>query len=123
VRIRLRGRDLAAAAERWVWGGRPNSHVSGMTIEYDPAAPQGRRVRRVLGANGAPVDPDRIYSIAINDFMIDDPEGASLARTVSVEVLTVRDSDMLARYLQSLPQPVRGDAAERIRAVGAGVSR
>jgi 2',3'-cyclic-nucleotide 2'-phosphodiesterase (5'-nucleotidase family) len=123
VRIRVRGRDLAAAAERWVWGGRPNSHVSGMTIEYDPAAPQGQRVRRVLGANGAPVDPDRIYSIAINDFMIDDPEGASLARTVSVEVLAVRDSDMLARYLQTLPQPVRGDAAERIRAVGAGVSR
>ena len=123
VRIRLRGRDLVSAAERWVWNGRPNSHVSGLTIEYDPAKSQGQRVVRVLGANGAPLDPDRIYSLAVNDFMIDDPEGASLARTISVEVLTVRDLDMLASYLQALPQPVRGDATERIRAVGAGAPK
>ncbi|WP_373059306.1 5'-nucleotidase C-terminal domain-containing protein [Gemmatimonas sp.] len=123
VRIRLRGRDLVAAAERWVWNGRPNTHVSGLAIEYDPAKPQGQRVLRVLGADGAPLDPDRIYSLAINDFMIDDPEGASLARTISVEVLTVRDIDMLASYLQELPQPVRGDPTERIRAVGAGAPK
>lgn len=123
VRIRLRGRDLVAAAERWVWNGRPNTHVSGLIIEYDPAKPRGQRVVRVLGENGAPLDPERIYSIAINDFMVDDPEGASLARTISVEVLTVRDIDMLASYLQALPQPVRGEATERIRAVGAGGSQ
>ena len=85
VRIRLRGRDVPLAAEHWVWSGRANSHVSGMTIEFDPAKPQGQRVVRVLGANGVPLDPDRIYSIAINDYMVDDPEGAALARTTSVE--------------------------------------
>jgi 5'-nucleotidase len=94
-----------------------------MTIEFDPAKPQGQRVVRVLGANGAPLDPDRIYSIAINDFMVDDPEGASMARTISVEMLTTRDIDMLASYLQGLPQPVRGDATDRIRAVGAGAPK
>jgi 5'-nucleotidase len=123
VRIRLRGRDVPLAAERWVWNGRANSHVSGMTIEFDPAKPQGQRVVRVLGANGAPLDPDRIYSIAINDFMVDDPEGASMARTISVEMLTTRDIDMLASYLRGLPQPVRGDATDRIRAVGAGAPK
>ncbi|WP_309670292.1 5'-nucleotidase C-terminal domain-containing protein [Gemmatimonas sp.] len=123
VRIRLRGRDVPLAAERWVWNGRANSHVSGMTIEFDPAKPQGKRVVRVLADNGAPLDPERIYSMAINDFMIDDPEGASLARTISVEMLTTRDIDMLASYLQGLPQPVRGDTTERIRAVGAGAAK
>ena len=123
VRIRLRGRDVPLAAEHWVWSGRANSHVSGMTIEFDPAKPQGQRVVRVLGANGVPLDPDRIYSIAINDYMVDDPEGAALARTTSVEILTVRDLDMLASYLQGLPQPVRGDATERIRAVRAGAPK
>lgn len=123
VRIRLRGRDVPLAAEHWVWSGRANSHVSGMTIEFDPAKPQGQRVVRVLGANGVPLDPDRIYSIAINDYMVDDPEGAALARTTSVEILTVRDLDMLASYLQGLPQPVRGDATERIRTVRAGAPK
>jgi len=55
--------------------------------------------------------------------MVDDPEGAALARTMSVEILTVRDLDMLASYLQGLPQPVRGDATERIRAVRAGAPK
>lgn len=123
VRVRLRGRDLVANAERWVWNGRPNSHVSGLTIEYDPAKPQGQRVLRVLGANGEPLDPDRIYSLAVNDFMIDDAEGTLLARTISVEILAVRDVDMLASYLQELPQPVRGDTTVRIRAVGAGAAK
>jgi 2',3'-cyclic-nucleotide 2'-phosphodiesterase (5'-nucleotidase family) len=123
VRVRLRGRDLVANAERWVWNGRPNTHVSGLTIEFDPAKPQGQRVVRVLDAKGAPLDPDRIYSLAVNDFMIDDAEGTLLARTISVDVLAVRDVDMLASYLQALPQPVRGDVTERIRAVGAGVAK
>lgn len=123
VRLQIRGRDLAVAAERWVWGGRPNSHVSGFTIEFDPARPRGQRIVRLLGANGAPLDPDRIYSLVVNDFMIDDPEGTSMARTIAVEVLAVRDADMLASYLQTLPQPVRADATERIRAVGAGGAR
>ena len=47
----------------------------------------------------------------------------ALARTMSVEILTVRDLDMLASYLQGLPQPVRGDATERIRAVRAGAPK
>jgi 2',3'-cyclic-nucleotide 2'-phosphodiesterase / 3'-nucleotidase / 5'-nucleotidase len=123
VRVRLRGRDLVANAERWVWNGRPNTHVSGLTIEFDPAKPQGQRVVRVLGADGAPLDPDRIYSLAVNDFMIDDAEGTLMARTISVDVLEVRDVDMLASYLQALPQPVRGDATERIRAVGVGAGK
>ena len=123
VRVRLRGRDVVANAERWVWNGRPNTHVSGLTIEFDPAKPQGQRVVRVLDAKGAPLDPDRIYSLAVNDFMIDDAEGTLLARTISVDVLAVRDVDMLASYLQALPQPVRGDVTERIRAVGAGVAK
>ena len=46
-----------------------------------------------------------------------------MANTISVEFLTVRDIDMLASYLQALPQPVRGDATERIRAVGAGAAK
>ncbi|QJR34489.1 5'-nucleotidase C-terminal domain-containing protein [Gemmatimonas groenlandica] len=123
VRVRMRGRDLVANAERWVWNGRPNTHVSGLTIEYDPAKPQGQRVLRVLGANGAPLDPDRIYALVVNDFMIDDAEGTMLARTISVEILAVRDVDMLASYLEQLPQPVRGDTTVRIRAVGAGAAK
>jgi 2',3'-cyclic-nucleotide 2'-phosphodiesterase (5'-nucleotidase family) len=119
ARVTLRGRDLAAAAERWVWSGSPGVHVSGLTIDYDPARPRGERVVAVRDARGAPLDPARVYTLIVNDFMLDDPEGTATARAIAQEVLPIRDIDMFAAYLRRLPQPVRGDDAPRIRPTGA----
>jgi 5'-nucleotidase len=119
ARVTLRGRDLVAAAERWVWSGSPGVHVSGLTIDYDPARPRGERVVAVRDARGAPLDPARVYTLIVNDFMLDDPEGTATARAIAQEVLPIRDIDMFAAYLRRLPQPVRGDDAPRIRPTGA----
>jgi 2',3'-cyclic-nucleotide 2'-phosphodiesterase (5'-nucleotidase family) len=119
ARVTLRGRDLVAAAERWVWTGSPGVHVSGLTIDYDPARPRGERVVAVRDARGAPLDPARVYTLIVNDFMLDDPEGTATARAIAQEVLPIRDIDMFAAYLRRLPQPVRGDDAPRIRPTGA----
>jgi 2',3'-cyclic-nucleotide 2'-phosphodiesterase (5'-nucleotidase family) len=54
--------------------------VSGMTIEYDPRAPAGRRILK-LAIGSAPVEPDRIYRIATNDFLARGGDGyAGFAR-------------------------------------------
>jgi 2',3'-cyclic-nucleotide 2'-phosphodiesterase (5'-nucleotidase family) len=42
--------------------------VSGITIEYDPKRPTGQRIL-AISIGGAPLDPDRIYRIATNDFL------------------------------------------------------
>jgi 5'-nucleotidase len=43
--------------------------VSGLTMEVDKAAPAGHRVSRVT-VNGAPLDPNRTYRLAVPDFVM-----------------------------------------------------
>jgi len=119
ARVRLLGRDLEATAEAWVAGNGPGVHVSGMTVDYDPTRPAGGRVVRIRLASGAPIDRDRVYSLVINDFMLDDGDGFAPLRMISQEVLTVRDIDSLEGYLRRLPQPVRASKEARFRVVSA----
>jgi 2',3'-cyclic-nucleotide 2'-phosphodiesterase (5'-nucleotidase family) len=119
VRVRLRGRDLKRTAEAWVRGNGPGVHVSGLTVEYDPAKPEGSRIVGLHTADGAAIDDSRIYSLILNDFMLDDGDGLAPVGAVSQEILPVRDIDSLAAYLRRRPQPVRGSAAPRVRAVTA----
>lgn len=70
--IRLTGQQIREALEHGVSaverGEGRFPQVSGLTFTYSVSAPPGSRVREVMTA-GKPLDPDRVYVIAINDFM------------------------------------------------------
>jgi 2',3'-cyclic-nucleotide 2'-phosphodiesterase (5'-nucleotidase family) len=120
VRVRVRGSGLLAAFERMVDGGRPDAHVSGVTIDFDPAKPKGARIVRAVDGAGAPIDPMRTYTIVFNNFMVEDDYRFVQEAAISTEYLPLRDADVFAAYLRRLPQPIRGDATPRIRAIPAG---
>ncbi len=77
--FKLTGADVLAALENGVSavdqeeGTGRFAQVSGLRFSFDARRPVGSRVSavEVLGADGsyAPLDPDRIYSVAANDFM------------------------------------------------------
>lgn len=118
VRVRLRGSALRSLAERFVAGSNPGVHVSGFRIDYDGAAAVGQRVVRLVADSGADVDPEGIYTIVINDFMLDDPRtGPTGLPTIAIELLPIRDSDAVAEWFRRQPQPVKGPTELRIRAV------
>ena len=48
--------------------------VSGLTFTVDPTAPAGSRVSEVM-VGGAPLDPDRVYTVAVNDYIIGGGDG------------------------------------------------
>jgi 5'-nucleotidase len=120
TRVRLRGSVLLQLLEATVDGGRPDAHVSGLTVEFDPAQPRGRRVVRAVDTAGRPVDRDRIYVVAMNDFMVENDFREQVAGAIATEFLTVRDIDAVSEFLRRQPQPVRGDATARIRAITSG---
>ena len=120
ARARVRGADLLRVLEATVDGARPDAHVSGVSVTYDPARPRGARIVTALDAGGAPIDPAKIYVLAMNDFMVENDFRDQLAAAVSTEFLTVRDIDAVSAFLRSQPQPVRGDATARIRAITPG---
>ena len=54
--------------------------VSGLTFAFDPARPPGQRVVRVL-VNGAPLEPDRRYTLATNSYTAAGGDGYAMLAT------------------------------------------
>ncbi|WP_417808466.1 bifunctional metallophosphatase/5'-nucleotidase [Thioclava sp.] len=48
--------------------------VSGMDVVYDPSAPAGSRVASVM-IGGEPLDPNKVYKVATNDYMLGGGDG------------------------------------------------
>jgi 2',3'-cyclic-nucleotide 2'-phosphodiesterase (5'-nucleotidase family) len=120
TRVRVRGATLLQILEAVVDRGRPDAHVSGMVVVYDAARPQGARIVSAVDAAGKAIDPARIYSVAMNDFMVENDFREQVAGAVTTEFLNVKDIDAVAEYLRRQPQPVRGDETARIRSISPG---
>jgi 2',3'-cyclic-nucleotide 2'-phosphodiesterase (5'-nucleotidase family) len=123
-RVTVRGADLRAHLARLVARDRPRWHVSGLTVTFDPARTGDARLVGVTMADGSPLADERLYSVALNDFLVTGGDGLQLAeRAASVAPTNLVDLDILVGYLRQLPRPVRAPAEERIRALAAGAAR
>jgi 2',3'-cyclic-nucleotide 2'-phosphodiesterase (5'-nucleotidase family) len=69
VAVNVRGASLRAYLEELVKGTSVRYHVSGLTLEYDAAAPVGARLRRVTMVDGSRLDDRRRYRVIMTDFM------------------------------------------------------
>lgn len=118
AKLSVRGKDLRPLLESFVRGKLPNSHVSGMEIVYDPTKPAGDRIVSITLPDGKPLDPNKIYTLALNDYMIDDPGFMRPELVVSTQLLPVEISAAIAEYLKRLPQPVVAPKEVRIRILG-----
>ena len=117
VRISVTGASLRAYLERLVSRARPNTHVSGVVVRYDPTRPPGDRIVDVT-VGGAPLDPGHTYTVAMNDFMTTGGDLLALVTGITVEDTGIDDLDALIAYAQSRPGGIiRADAAPRLIAV------
>ena len=83
VALDVKGSDLRLAIENGLSrlpaaAGR-FPQVSGMTVEFDPRQPAGSRVLTIT-VGGAPLDANKTYRVAVNDFMARGGDGYSLRR-------------------------------------------
>lgn len=78
VLTELPGSQVLAALENGVSqveeGAGRFLHVSGLTFTYDPKAPAGSRVATVMVGEAA-LDPDRLYKVAANDYILAGGDG------------------------------------------------
>ncbi|MCU9847747.1 5'-nucleotidase C-terminal domain-containing protein [Defluviimonas sp. WL0024] len=74
----LPGSQILAALENGVSqvekGAGRFPHVSGMSFAFDASAEAGARVSEVM-VGDAPLDPDKVYSVATNDYMLGGGDG------------------------------------------------
>lgn len=80
VLTELPGSQVLAALENGVSqvekGAGRFPQVSGLTYVFDASAPAGSRVSEVMVA-GAPLDPDKVYKVATNDYILGGGDGYS----------------------------------------------
>ncbi|MBC8088405.1 MAG: 5'-nucleotidase C-terminal domain-containing protein [Phycisphaerae bacterium] len=118
AKLSIRGRDLRTLLESVVRGRNPDTHISGLRIEYDASKQPGQRITSLKTTDGRELEPNRIYSLIVNDFMADDPDFSRPDLLVSSQILPIVDAPAIAEYLKRLPQPVVGPPEVRIRHAG-----
>ena len=108
VLTELKGSDLMAALEHGVSKVEEKAgrfpQVSGVAFTYDPALPSGTRVTEAR-VGGKPLDPNAVYRVATNDYMLRggdgygaltrgrvlvDPSGAVLMATMVMDYVQAR---------------------------------
>ena len=82
VVLQVTGHDLVAALENGLGkieeGAGRFPHVSGLSVVYDPGRPVGERVLEVR-RDGAPLDLDATYTLAVNDYNAGGGDGYDFA--------------------------------------------
>jgi len=114
VRLLATGKVLKEALEHVVAGDRPDAHVSGLEVWYDPGKRAGRRVTKLTLADGRGVDDGRTYTVAVSDFLAAGGSGFTMLRGLPADDAGLVDLDALIRYLSELRSPVEPPADERI---------
>jgi 2',3'-cyclic-nucleotide 2'-phosphodiesterase (5'-nucleotidase family) len=121
VAVTVRGDALRRYLEGLVGGTGLRHHVSGVTVDFDPAAPRGARIRRAVMADGRVLNDRRTYRVIMTDFLAAGGDGVSLSADATVEDLGLVDLDVLVDYLRALPngqlQMTEALRAPRLRAV------
>src|SRR5438309_1383871 len=69
LRLTVKGDVLRRALEHAVAGERPDGHVSGIELWYDPKQRPGRRIGKATLADGKGIDGGRSYTLAVSDFL------------------------------------------------------
>lgn len=98
VALQIKGGDIRLAIENGLSRLPANAgrfpQVSGMKIEFDPRREAGARVL-AIAIGGAPLDADRIYRVAVNDFMARGGDGYTALAGID-PLLPLEDTPLLA---------------------------
>ena len=121
VALYIKGSELRRAIENGLSRLPANAgrfpQVSGMTVIFDPQQTAGNRVT-AIAVGTAPLDPERTYRVAVNDFMARGSDGYTMFAAVD-PLLPLEDTPLLSDevmvYLQGLDS-VRSAVEGRIAA-------
>ncbi len=123
IRLQLSGSQLLSALEHSITDAGPRDNLSGLTVEYDPEAVAGNRIRCARLADGSILSAEAIYIVAVNNFMAAGGDGFEVFKEARMAQQTgIVDLDALVSHLRQLPQPVTAPQEPRWIAIP-GLSR
>ncbi|GHV82678.1 bifunctional UDP-sugar hydrolase/5'-nucleotidase [Spirochaetia bacterium] len=109
-----------AASQNQGSGGFPQiSREVKLELTYDADGTHGKVTS--LTINGAPIDDNKIYAVATNDFMAGGGDGYTSMKTTETFNTSMWLADVVVEYAKTLPQPVKPTTDGRLTVIG-GVS-
>ncbi len=119
IEMKLSGQQIYEALnQQWRDQKRPRMlQVSGLTYEWDPAAPPDDRVVCVC-ANGSPIDRGKTYTVAVNSFLAAGGDAFTIFTSGADTRVGPIDLDALVSYIKQLDQPFTASIDGRITVAG-----
>ena len=102
VAFQCSGKFLKMIIEAKLYGSARGMTTSGMEIVFNPNLPTGQRVVS-LTVNGEPLDPEKTYRVATNDYLMEGNSGLMLLRRIPENMVVrtgIRLADAVAEYIQ-----------------------
>jgi 2',3'-cyclic-nucleotide 2'-phosphodiesterase/3'-nucleotidase len=106
VRLQITGEALFDLLEYVLGGDTPLAHVAGFEVWYDPRRQPGDRVSRVSFPDGAEVQRNRGYTLALTRSVAGGAAGFSTLENVPPAATGITSVTAVIGYLQRLRQPV-----------------
>lgn len=69
AKVKMTGAQVKTMMEQAVMDGGMGLQIAGFTCKYDPNAPSMNRVFDLKKSDGTPIDPDKLYTVATNEFV------------------------------------------------------
>jgi len=122
VTIEIKGSNVYEALERGVRlypdGGSNGAflHVSGIKYTFDASKPAGKRIVSVTTNDGKPLDKNKLYKVATNDYLYNGGDGYKELEDSKLLSKGELLKDVLARYLKNKGE-ITGTIEGRIQVV------
>jgi 2',3'-cyclic-nucleotide 2'-phosphodiesterase (5'-nucleotidase family) len=106
VKVTLTGAQLREVLEQALSrNARPEAHIAGARVRYDPRRPPGRRIQRLELLGSRKFQPKAEYTLATDDFLASGGEGYRALVKRPLVPASMLDVDAVIAYLKRLPQP------------------
>ncbi|MEC1525870.1 bifunctional 2',3'-cyclic-nucleotide 2'-phosphodiesterase/3'-nucleotidase [Neobacillus niacini] len=88
--------------------------VSGLKYTWSVEKPLGEKVLDIFLPNGKKIDPNAVYTIAVNNFMSDGGDGYTILKQGKDRKVWLTDLDTLVNYVKAQTKPISAAIEGRI---------
>ncbi|WP_394137793.1 bifunctional 2',3'-cyclic-nucleotide 2'-phosphodiesterase/3'-nucleotidase [Cytobacillus oceanisediminis] len=101
VTLTLTGAQIKELFEQQ-WGSKERiMHVSGLKVTYDSSKEAGDRIVSLVKSDGTDIDPNKEYTVTVNNYMADGGDGYSVLLNGKNRTVDIVDLDALINYIKA----------------------
>ena len=88
--------------------------ISGLNYTWDKAAPIGQRIVEITDAKGNQLNPEQIYSVAVNNFVATGGDGFTVFKEGTNVITGPTDLDAMVKYIENYKGTISVPELDRV---------